>query len=36
MGVDAKAASEVIRVSFGWTTTTEDVERFAEAWKAMA
>ncbi|KQN91307.1 aminotransferase [Sphingomonas sp. Leaf67] len=36
MGIDAKAASEVIRVSFGWTTTTEDVERFAEAWKAMA
>lgn len=36
MGVDAKAASEVIRVSFGWTTTTEEVERFAEAWKAMA
>ncbi|MEH3039353.1 MAG: aminotransferase class V-fold PLP-dependent enzyme [Sphingomonas paucimobilis] len=36
MGIDAKAASEVIRVSFGWTTTAADVERFAAAWKAMA
>lgn len=36
MGIDAKTASEVIRVSFGWTTTAEEVERFAAAWKAMA
>lgn len=36
MGIDAKAASEVIRVSFGWTTSAEDVEQFAAAWKAMA
>lgn len=36
MGIDAKAASEVIRVSFGWTTTEHDVERFATAWKALA
>lgn len=36
MGMDAKAASEVIRVSFGWTTTAADVERFAGAWTAMA
>ncbi len=36
MGMDAKAASEVIRVSFGWTTTADDVERFAGAWTAMA
>ncbi|KQN37171.1 aminotransferase [Sphingomonas sp. Leaf407] len=36
MGIDAKAASEVIRVSFGWTTTADEVERFAAAWKAMA
>ncbi len=36
MGMDAKAAGEVIRVSFGWTTTGEEVERFAAAWAAMA
>lgn len=36
MGIDAKAASEVIRVSFGWTTTAQEVERFAAAWRAMA
>ncbi|KQN04144.1 cysteine desulfurase family protein [Sphingomonas sp. Leaf25] len=36
MGIEAKAASEVIRVSFGWTTTADEVERFAAAWKAMA
>ncbi len=36
MGIDAKAASEVIRVSFGWTTTAHDVEHFAAAWRALA
>lgn len=36
MGIDAKAASEVIRVSFGWTTTAEQVDAFAAAWSAMA
>ncbi len=36
MGMDAKAASEVIRVSFGWNTTAEEVEAFAAAWSAMA
>lgn len=36
MGYDAKAAGEVIRVSFGWTTTDQDVARFADAWRAMA
>ncbi len=36
MGIDAKAASEVIRVSFGWTTTAHDVELFAAAWRALA
>lgn len=36
MGMDAKAASEVIRVSFGWTTTAEEVEAFTAAWSAMA
>ncbi|MDJ0277887.1 aminotransferase class V-fold PLP-dependent enzyme [Sphingomonas sp. 2R-10] len=36
MGMEAKAASEVIRVSFGWTTTAQDVDAFAAAWSAMA
>jgi cysteine desulfurase len=36
MGIDAKAASEVIRVSFGWTTTADEVDAFAAAWSAMA
>ncbi|MFD1036081.1 cysteine desulfurase family protein [Sphingomonas hankookensis] len=36
MGMDAKAASEVIRVSFGWSTTAEEVDAFAAAWSAMA
>lgn len=36
MGMDARAASEVIRVSFGWTTTGEEVDAFATAWRAMA
>ncbi|MCB2079314.1 MAG: aminotransferase class V-fold PLP-dependent enzyme [Novosphingobium sp.] len=36
MGMDPKAASEVIRVSFGRTTTEADVLRFLDAWKAMA
>ncbi len=36
MGMDATAAAEVIRVSFGWTTTKDEVERFADAWTAMA
>jgi cysteine desulfurase len=36
MGIATKAAAEVIRVSFGWTTTAGDVERFARAWGGMA
>lgn len=36
MGMDAKAASEVIRVSFGWTTTEAEVDAFIAAWTAMA
>ncbi len=36
MGMGAKAASEVIRVSFGWNTTAEEVDAFAAAWSAMA
>ena len=36
MGWDARAAREVVRVSFGWNTRGEDVRRFAEAWTAIA
>lgn len=36
MGMEAKAASEVIRVSFGWTTTAAEVDAFITAWTAMA
>ncbi|WP_294319831.1 aminotransferase class V-fold PLP-dependent enzyme [uncultured Sphingomonas sp.] len=36
MGMDARAASEVIRVSFGWNTTAAEVDAFAAAWSAMA
>jgi cysteine desulfurase len=36
MGYSAQAAAEVVRVSFGWTTTAEDVAKFAEAWTRNA
>jgi cysteine desulfurase len=36
MGWDEVAAGEVVRVSFGWTTTAADVDAFIEAWKAVA
>jgi cysteine desulfurase len=32
MGVDEDLASCAIRVSFGWTSTRRDAERFIEAW----
>lgn len=35
MGWDEKAASEVIRVSFGTDTTRADVYRFIDAWKRI-
>ena len=35
-GVDPKIASTAIRVSFGWTTTSEEIDRFGEAWLAIA
>ena len=34
MGVSAEDAACALRVSFGWTTTAEDLNRFAEAWLA--
>ncbi|MBD8619924.1 aminotransferase class V-fold PLP-dependent enzyme [Sphingomonas sp. CFBP 13728] len=36
MGYPSEAAGEVIRVSFGWTNTPEDVAKFAEAWTQIA
>ena len=36
MGWTPEEAGQVIRVSFGWTTTAADVERFLEAWTAIA
>lgn len=36
MGESAESAASAIRVSLGWNTTNEDVERFAAAWTAMA
>ncbi|WP_281727893.1 aminotransferase class V-fold PLP-dependent enzyme [Sphingomonas sp. PAMC26645] len=36
MGYSAEAAAEVVRVSFGWTTTPDDVAKFAEAWTRIA
>lgn len=36
MGLDEKTASEVIRVSFGRSTTAAEVDRFAALWTEMA
>lgn len=36
MGMTAKSAAEVIRVSIGRETGEADIDRFAAAWKAMA
>ncbi len=36
MGIDAKAASEVIRVSIGPETVQRDLDRFLEAWQRIA
>lgn len=36
MGVPATAAGEAIRVSLGWGTTAAEVDRFADAWIALA
>ncbi|MBB3346251.1 cysteine desulfurase [Sphingomonas sp. BK069] len=36
MGWSEDAAREVVRVSFGRTTTAAEVERFAAAWRAVA
>ncbi|WP_158046666.1 cysteine desulfurase family protein [Skermanella pratensis] len=35
MGVDAGEASSAIRVSLGWATGPEDVDRFVDAWSTL-
>jgi cysteine desulfurase len=35
-GVPDDVAARTIRVSLGWNTTPEDLERFAEAWRSLA
>ncbi|MEB3415462.1 aminotransferase class V-fold PLP-dependent enzyme [Alteriqipengyuania sp. WL0013] len=36
MGFDPDIAERIIRVSFGWSTTRADVERFCETWCELA
>ncbi|HEX7855989.1 MAG TPA: aminotransferase class V-fold PLP-dependent enzyme [Sphingobium sp.] len=36
MGWDDRAASEVVRVSFGWNTTSADVDAFIDQWRRIA
>ncbi len=35
-GVSDEVAARTIRVSIGWSTTPEELEKFAEAWRALA
>lgn len=35
-GVPDDVASRTIRVSLGWSTTSEELERFVEAWRSLA
>lgn len=35
-GIDDDTAARTIRVSLGWSTTPEELERFAEAWSKLA
>jgi cysteine desulfurase len=36
MGLGAELAGSAIRVSLGWSSAESDVERFLEAWTALA
>jgi cysteine desulfurase len=36
MGLDAGIAANTIRVSVGWSTTREEVERFCDQWREFA
>ena len=35
MGADEEAAASAIRISTGWATTPEDIDRLVEAWSAL-
>ena len=35
MGVEAGDADTAIRVSLGWNTTEDEVQRFVEAWNVV-
>ena len=35
MGVAAETASSAIRISLGWTTTADDIDRLVAAWTAL-
>lgn len=35
-GIDDETAARTIRVSIGWTTTPEELDRFADAWSSLA
>jgi cysteine desulfurase len=34
-GIDPALARNTIRVSLGWTTTPDDLETFADAWRDL-
>lgn len=34
-GIDPETAARTIRVSLGWTTTSDDLDRFVEAWLSL-
>jgi cysteine desulfurase len=34
-GIDDEAASRTVRVSMGWSTTPDELDGFAEAWKSL-
>jgi cysteine desulfurase len=36
MGLEAGLAANMIRVSIGWNTTPEELERFADVWASLA
>ncbi len=36
LGVDGAVADRTIRVSLGWNTTAEELDAFADAWKALS
>lgn len=35
MGIDHDEAAEAVRVSFGWSSTMQDAERFIAAWQSL-